>query len=105
MPLIERGPKSSFEKDYLIGPENNSSKIEKTEEQENMPPLPLNGLLYPVDLDDKRVIEAFKFVVEKVIKGAGGAPVKIETTYVEDPFLRRLFPRLIFSFETNHLTA
>jgi hypothetical protein len=74
------------------------------ESNENMPPLPINGLLYPVDMDDRRVIEAFKFVVEKVINEMGGVPAKIETTFVQEPYTGALLPRIVASFETDNIS-
>ncbi len=77
--------------------------LTETEQREDMPPLPINGLLYPVDMDDRRVVEAFKFVVQKVIKEVGGAPVKIETASVQSPSDGDLLPRLLISFEVDHI--
>lgn len=74
------------------------------ESQEDMPPLPINGLLYPVDMEDRRVVEAFKFVVQRVIAQVGGQPAKIETALVEDPRSGHIFPRIVVSFEVNRIS-
>lgn len=79
------------------------AKIE-SDLHEDMPPLPINGLLYPVDMEDRRIIESFKFVVKKVINEVGGVTPTIEVADVEDPISRMLFPRILVSFETDKIT-
>ncbi|MBI4130860.1 AAA family ATPase [Candidatus Roizmanbacteria bacterium] len=74
-------------------------------EEENVPPLPINGLLYPVDLEDRRVVDAFKLVVRKVITAAEGVPARIETASVEEAITKHLYPRILISFETDQLST
>ena len=71
---------------------------------EDAPPLPINGLLNPVDMDDQRVIEAFKFVVHQKIEELGGVPVELETQLVENPTYGSYEPRIIARYRTDSLT-
>lgn len=68
------------------------------------PPLPFNSLLYAMDMEDRRVIETFKHVVNKLIGKEGGVPAKIETLSVQDPNTGVLIPRVIARFEINQIS-
>lgn len=101
MPSLERGSQKNS-----VGKEYDNPKLPEVREnpEENVPPLPLNGLLYPVDMYDARGKEAFKFVIDKVITELGGVPVTIGFTEVENPYNGALYPRFIFKFHTDHIS-
>ena len=104
MPNLENRPE-----DVVFGPieremVNRLQERTEIEEHEEMPPLPINGLLYPVDMEDRRVIEAFKFVVARVAAAAGGVEPTMRTLMVENPHNGSLVPRMMVSFEVNRLT-
>ncbi|PIR59062.1 MAG: hypothetical protein COU69_01585 [Candidatus Pacebacteria bacterium CG10_big_fil_rev_8_21_14_0_10_56_10] len=92
--LTGQPPPSSLEHDWL-----------ESENTHREPPLPINGLLYPVDLDDRRVVKAFESVVDKVISEVGGLPAKIETVQVDDPRSGFPIPRIVIGFRVDELDA
>lgn len=93
---------SNIEKESQL--KNQNLEVEANT-QEDTPPLPINGLLYPLDMDDRRVIESFKFVVTKMISDMGGTPAKMETLMVQEPYSGMLIPRIIVSFELDKLSS
>src|SRR5687767_13711462 len=92
----------------FFGPERPKPKREKelksplleNETKENQPPLPINSLLHLIQTDTRRVTEAFKSVVKKIIEDTGGLLPEIEFLGVETQY-GGFIPRMIARFQTS----
>src|SRR3989344_684492 len=96
--------RTEHEAGYGPGTQAEAAKLAEVQSEENRPPLPTNGLLYPVDLEDKRAIEPFKFVVKKMVAEMGGVQPRVEVVLVENTFTGGLLPRVIVNFEREQLS-